>query len=82
MPKILELSNGISVYIYFKDHNPPHVHLYYGDAGSHEASMILEIGSWTLLEVNGFSQKDVRKAISELKKQEHILMEKWNDYKE
>lgn len=82
MPKVLELRYGISVYIYFKDHNPPHVHVYKGDAGSHEASMILEIGSWEVLEVNGFSERDVKKAVAELRKQEPVLMEKWNDYKE
>jgi hypothetical protein len=69
MPKVLETIYGITVYIYFKDHNPPHVHVYYGDAGSHEASMTLEIGTWEILEVNGFSQKDVKKVIGELRKQ-------------
>ena len=82
MPKVLETIHGISVYIYFKDHNPPHVHVYYGNAKNHEAAMILKIGSWEVLEVNGFTQKDVRLVIEELKKREHILMEKWNEYKE
>ena len=31
MPRISEFY-GISVYIYYRDHNPPHFHAIYGDA--------------------------------------------------
>lgn len=82
MPKIFEIAYGLSVYIYFKDHNPPHVHVYYGSAKNHEASAVLEIGSWDILEVSGFSEKDVRLLVKELKKREQTLMEKWDEYKD
>jgi hypothetical protein len=68
--------------MYFKDHNPPHVHVYFGNAKNHEASMILELGTWEVLAVDGFSESDVKRVIKELSKSEKMLKEKWNEYQE
>ncbi|MFO0892693.1 MAG: DUF4160 domain-containing protein [Isosphaeraceae bacterium] len=44
MPRI-SLFYGIAIYMYYRDHSPPHVHAIYGE---HEA--IIEIGTGAILE--------------------------------
>ncbi|MCP4886360.1 DUF4160 domain-containing protein [Rubripirellula sp.] len=44
MPRISEFY-GIAVYIYYRDHNPPHFHAIYGDSEA-----IIEIRTGAILE--------------------------------
>jgi hypothetical protein len=41
MPRIAEFE-GIRLYLYFRDHNPPHVHAFYGEF---EALIVIADGS-------------------------------------
>lgn len=77
MPTVLVLGRGrIKVAIYFRDHDPPHVHVI-----APGAEAIFEIESLRLKECDGFSPaalKVIRKALEENKED---LMEAWNGYK-
>ncbi len=41
MPKLASLE-GVDIYMYFKDHAPPHVHAFYGE---HEVLVVVRDGS-------------------------------------
>jgi hypothetical protein len=73
-PAILRTKN-ISIKIYFKDHNPPHVHVVAPDA---EAKFCLETCEW--ISSRGFSEKALSKIKPFLLKNKELLMEAWDEY--
>lgn len=76
MPTVMTLANGkIKVSIYFKDHNPPHVHV---DAPG--ASAVFAIKTLAIIEANGFTSKALRQIRKALKAHQEYLMEAWNEY--
>lgn len=81
MPRILfqTMIAGLRVYIYFKDHGLPHVHVYKGNPKSPEAFLKVEVESWEILEVKGFKEHAVNKTVKYLKTVETEIKEKWNE---
>jgi hypothetical protein len=75
-PTVLRTRN-LSVRIYPKDHNPPHVHVIGPDA---EAKFRLD--NLECFFCRGFSQKALRQMKAFLKERKTLLMETWNEYQE
>ncbi len=70
MPRISRYY-GISIYMYFRDHSPPHFHAIYGE---HEA--VFEIATAKLLD--GDLPRRASKLVIEWAKQHRLeLMENW-----
>ena len=78
MPTILEMDFGrIKVVIYFKDHDPPHVHAI---APGCEARFAIE--SLELLSSSGFTRTAIGKIRRYLGANQWALIEAWNVYKD
>lgn len=75
-PRVLE-SNGLTAYIYFKDHNPPHVHVY--KAG---AEAVFRISDLEVVHNNGFSAKAIGRIQTWLAINIDSLTEAWNEIAE
>jgi len=75
-PTVLRTRN-LSVRIYPKDHNPPHVHVVGPGA---EAKFRLD--TFECIFCRGFIQKAVKRIKVFLKERKSLLMEAWNDYQE
>ena len=86
MPKILEdHQNNLTVYIYFDDHLPAHVHVFCGAKKSrNQLNIKISLGSETerpkLLIKNQIIQtKDVIAALKLVAKHQQELLEKWKE---
>lgn len=80
MPRIRYLQDvliGYSVWIYYGDHGFPHVEIYKGKPERYEAHLKLKIADLTPLEVSGFSERNVREIIKDLKPYREMLLESW-----
>jgi hypothetical protein len=76
MPTVLEFGSGkIKVSIYFKDHNPPHVHV-----NAPGASAVFAIQTLAIIEASGFTSKALRKIRRALREHQDYLMEVWHEY--
>ena len=71
MPRVAEF-NGILVSIYAADHNPPHVHAYYGDY-----SALLEIATGNVI-AGELPGKQLRLAQRWLADNRDRMVEMWN----
>lgn len=70
MPNIVSYL-GLAFYIYFNDHNPPHVHIHYG-----EFKLVIAIEGAELME--GYLPKRQRKlAQAVISKYKEEFQEKW-----
>lgn len=76
VPTIIRTRN-LSVRIYPKDHNPPHVHVIGPDA---EAKF--RIDNLDCISSRGFSQKALKKIKAFLNERKDYLLEAWNEYQE
>jgi hypothetical protein len=65
--------DGISIYIYADDHNPPHVHVYHGDD-----SGLLVIATGELL-TGSVAGKVHRQAVEWLEQNRAHAREKWDE---
>lgn len=74
MPTIL-IINGIKFCIYFDDHGKAHVHALKGD---NEAKILIKTDK--CIAVSGFSERDIRKIETFVKKNAILLLEKWEEY--
>lgn len=74
MPTVLRHS-GFSVMIYTRDHEPMHVHVWY--QGS-EAVIRFQTDI-ILLEVNGMSRKEGRRALAIINENREYLSKKWRE---
>jgi hypothetical protein len=80
MPTIFLLLGNISVTINPKDrHRFPHVHIYKGHPKRPDASALIAIGSWEILEASGFSEAALNGIIEGLKARHEKLMLKWRE---
>lgn len=78
MPTVLELGWGrIKVSIYFKDHNPPHVHV-----TAPGAEAVFEIDSLECIRSDGFSESALGKIERALAERRNFLKEKWDEHQE
>ena len=67
-------SHGMRFVIYTADHEPPHVHVY----GDGEAR--LDIVTLKVMTQGGLSDRDVRRAVEEIKAQQALFLETWRRY--
>lgn len=78
MPTVFEMENGrIKVSMYFKDHNPPHVHV---DAP--DASAVFSLSTLEVMVSKGFSARALRRIQQALEERHDELKEVWNEYQE
>lgn len=82
MPKILTIASRISVYMYFKDHNPPHIHIYNGTYLNHDAHMKVNLETFEIIELEGFSGKSAKKILKFLRNYQVYLLMKWSEFYE
>jgi len=75
-PTIIRTRN-LSVRVYPKDHNPPHVHVV-----GPEAEAKYRLDNFECIFSRGFSQKALKKIRAFLKEREGLLMEAWDEYQE
>lgn len=66
--------HGMRFVIYTADHEPPHVHVY----GDGEAR--LDIVTLKVMTQGGLSDRDVRKAVEEIRTQQTLFLETWRQY--
>lgn len=74
MPTVLR-QNGFSLMIYTRDHEPMHVHVWYQ---GNEAVIRFE-NEIILLEEQGFSRQEIRRALAIVKENREFLIEKWRE---
>ncbi len=72
MPKI-EIINGVEIKVYRGDHNPPHVHLF---GPGFKISICLD----TFKIIAGKYDRKAKNAISWIKENQKLLIEKWDQY--
>lgn len=78
-PKILLPDDeGFRVYLYFRDHHPPHVHVYQSDASAAIALGDEDIGPYIL--DSSFKAKEERKAIRLVERYQAELLRAWREY--
>ncbi|MCH2533062.1 MAG: DUF4160 domain-containing protein [Bdellovibrionales bacterium] len=82
MPKVLDLLHGLAVYVYYYDHGNPHCHVLKGKKGNFEAELKVELNSWKVLAVSGFSYRDCKRIIEQLQNNSDRLKEAWDEYNE
>ncbi len=63
--------------IYFKDHNPPHVHVTAPDAAA-----VFKLDTLECIESKGFSAKALAKIQKALEARRDYLQEVWDEYQE
>lgn len=61
--------------IYFRDHNPPHVHV-----EGRGAEAVFELSSCKCIENNGFSLQAINKIEKLIREKKERFLEAWNDY--
>lgn len=66
--------HGMRFVIYTADHEPPHVHVY----GDGEAR--IDIVTLKVMTQGGLSDRDVRKAVEEIRTQQTLFLETWRQY--
>jgi len=79
MPLLFETREGVKIYVYPKDHKPPHVHALWPRGSNPEKTAKFEIDSLEVLEVEGFSAKDIKRIEKFLKERKGEMKEKWNE---
>lgn len=77
MPTVLR-KDGFAVRIYFKDHLPPHVHVFKG-GGQVRISLGSETEHPQLVQIEGMSDKDAAKALEIVTEHRLELLEKWEE---
>jgi hypothetical protein len=72
MPQVLS-ENGVIIYIYFNDHDPPHCHCRVGDG-----EVVINIEDVSVREIRGnVKAKDRKKALKLVKNNQDFLMSEW-----
>lgn len=66
--------HGMRFVIYTADHEPPHVHVY----GNGEAR--IDILTLKVMTQGGLSDRDVRKAVEEVRTYQPLFLETWRRY--
>jgi len=66
--------HGMRFVIYTADHEPPHVHVY----GDGEAR--IDIVTLKVITQGGLSDRDVRRAVEEIRAQQSLFIETWRRY--
>ncbi len=74
MPAVIYIGN-IKIYVYPKDHQPPHVHAL---APDYEAKF--EIETLACLFSRGFTERDLNRIQKYLANRKTYLLEVWNEY--
>jgi hypothetical protein len=80
VPRIKYLMNtlsGLTAYLYFKDHGPPHLVVRKGSGKRPEAQVKIRIDNFEVLENFGFSKKAVNAIIKSLRAYQETLLEDW-----
>jgi len=78
MPKI-ETVHGIQIYVYPKDHAPPHIHAVWPSGRSPEAEAKIEIETGEVIECYGFSESDINQIVKFVKERKEDLKEEWDE---
>ncbi|MGI8639329.1 MAG: DUF4160 domain-containing protein [Pyrinomonadaceae bacterium] len=73
MPKVFS-QNGFDFYIYLKDHEPPHVHVFKGGGMAK-----IVIGTTLTLAQNNLKRQEIKSAKKLTRENEVFLMQKWRE---
>jgi hypothetical protein len=73
-PTVFEVKN-LKFKIYFKDHNPPHVHV-----EGRGAEAVFDLGSCICVKNSGFSQQAINKITEFVREKRAVFLEAWHDY--
>ena len=63
--------NGIAIYVYGRDHNPPHIHAYYAE---HEVLLVIETG---VVYAGSLPKAQLREALEMLDEDREPLTQEW-----
>ncbi len=72
-PRLAKLGN-LEIWIYTRDHNPPHVHI-----KSPDVDTKIELGTWKVVYSRGLNAKSLKKLVEFLKSIESDLTEAWHE---
>ena len=76
MPSVLR-QNGFNFYIYYRDHEPAHTHVF------KSGEVVINLGRLTeppsVREIRGMLKKDVRKALLIAFGNQQYLLERWEE---
>jgi len=73
-PTVYEVKN-LKFRIYFKDHNPPHVHV-----DGKGARATFDLKKCECIENGGFSARAIHEIEKIIREKREIFLEAWNDY--
>lgn len=76
MPVVLHIGHRLKVSIYFKDHNPPHVHV-----NGPDAEAVFVLGTFECVRSSGFTSKWLTRIQEALIERREFLQEKWDELK-
>jgi hypothetical protein len=71
--------SGMRVVIYLDDHEPPHVHVYYG-GGTAKIELGVEGEPMKIVDAEDMKMGDLRKAKRIVAAHRDELMKKWNEF--
>jgi hypothetical protein len=71
--------NGLTAYLYFKDHGHPHLVVRKGSGKLPEAEVKIRIENFEVLEVYGFSETSVNRIVKALHHYQNRLLEDWHE---
>ena len=72
MPTVLRI-HGFDVQIYTRDHEPPHVHCWKGNA-----ELVIDLDPISIRENNGMKKGDARQALAIMVAHQQFLLTEWN----
>jgi len=78
MPTVLRIK-GLRFYFYSGEHQPPHVHVIYGEGKSASKAKVI-IETQQILKLSGFSRKDERTIKKIVANYKEFLLDAWEDY--
>ena len=77
MPTVLR-KDGFDFRIYFNDHLPPHVHVFKA-GGQAKISLNDDNGDSELVQVEGMSNKEVKRILEIVMEHQQELLQKWEE---
>ena len=73
-PTVYEVKS-LKFVIYFRDHNPPHVHV-----KGRSAEAVFDLKTCECIENNGFSSRAINRIGGMITEKKQLFLEAWHDY--